>query len=374
MDRTEDRSRRGRMSRYGTVSSSLALLSDRQLARLLDDAGTAGTGIGGTSTVVEVAGVPVFVKRIPLTDLELRPEHVRSTANLFDLPLYCHYGIVRLGGPGFGAWRELAANALTTGWVLAGQTDLFPLMYHWRTLPGTASLPDELADAEQTVAYWHGAKGVRDRIDALATSSAGAMLFLEYIPQVLHDWLPDRQAAGDEALSAACAMVERDLLAGTQIMRANGLLHFDAHFANILTDGHRLYLADLGLAMSTRFDLSGAEAGFAAQHGDHDLCYTLMYLVNWLVTNVCGAGGPAERNAYIRNVAEGAPVDAAPAELAALIRRYAPVVAPMNDFYWDVYGTSRATPYPRDKIDRAVAGVPGLRDDDHRLGNPPPAR
>lgn len=49
----------------------------------------------------------MFVKRVPLTDLERRPENVRSTANLFELPLFCHYGI---GGPGFGldsseGWR-----------------------------------------------------------------------------------------------------------------------------------------------------------------------------------------------------------------------------------------------------------------------------
>ena len=82
-----------RLARYGEVSSSLMLLSDRQLARLVDEAGTAGRGIGGSSAVAEVAGFPVFVKRIPLTDLERRPGCVMSTANMFGLPVYCQYGV-----------------------------------------------------------------------------------------------------------------------------------------------------------------------------------------------------------------------------------------------------------------------------------------
>ncbi|MFB9679377.1 hypothetical protein [Streptosporangium vulgare] len=38
-----------------------------------------------------------------------------------------------------------------------------------------------------------------------------------------------------------------------------------------------------------------------------------------------------------------------------MIRRYAPVAAAMNDFYWDVFGTSRTTPYPSGKIEHAMS-------------------
>jgi hypothetical protein len=89
---------------------------------MVDGAGSTGSGIGGTSAVVDVGGVPVFVKRVPLTDTERRPGSVMSTANLFGLPVFCQYGV---GGPGFGAWRELAANAVTPGWVLASRTEAF---------------------------------------------------------------------------------------------------------------------------------------------------------------------------------------------------------------------------------------------------------
>ncbi len=34
----------------------------------------------------------------------------------------------------------------------------------------------------------------------------------------------------------------------------------------------------------------------------------------------------------------------------------------MNDFYWDLFGKSRATPYPAADITRATAAIPDLAD------------
>ncbi|MFI7632735.1 hypothetical protein [Nonomuraea sp. NPDC049400] len=96
-------SRAARLTAHGAVSTSLALCSDRTLRELVDTAVPLGSGIGGKSALLEVAGIPVFVKRVPLTDLERQPEHVRSTANLFDLPVFCHYGVGLVGGPGWGS-------------------------------------------------------------------------------------------------------------------------------------------------------------------------------------------------------------------------------------------------------------------------------
>jgi hypothetical protein len=350
-----DMSQAARLARYGEVSGSLMLLGDRRLGRLVDEATTTGWGIGGSSAVVDVAGVPVFVKRVPLTDLERRPGCVMSTANLFGLPAFCQYGV---GSPGFGAWRELAANALTTSWVLAGRTGAFPVMYHWRVLPGAAGLADELADVDGAVAYWGGSPAVRERISALAEASASVVLFLEYIPQVLSAWLGGQLGRGQEAVSSACAMVERSLRAGLGFMNANGLLHFDAHLGNILTDGQGLYLADLGLATSPRFDLSAEESDFVGRHLRHDVCYALTQLVNWLVSDVCGVSVPAERNEFIRGCAAGAEVGEVPAAVAEVIRRCAPAAVVMNDFYWDLFGTSRATPYPAADVSRVMTALP----------------
>lgn len=351
-----------RVARYGEVSGALALRSDLDLGRLVAGARSLGHGIGGTSARLEVAGVPVFVKRIPLSDWELRPENLRSTANLFDLPPFCQYGVG--GHPGFGVWRELAANTLTTGWVLAARTGAFPLMYHWRVLPGAPPLADELADVDRAVAYWAGSPAVRDRIEAAATATTSLVLFLEYIPHGLTDWLAARLARGPEAISRAATLVERQVRRDLTAMNDAGLLHFDAHFGNIRTDGHRVYLADLGLATSPRFDLTPAESAFLAHHRTHDVSLALTHLVNWLVTHVCRVpppltGGPAERNAYIRDCATGARSPDAPPAIAALIHRHAPVAVLINDFYWRLFGTSRTTPYPATEIERASATPAG---------------
>ncbi|MEU2870146.1 protein kinase family protein [Streptomyces olivoreticuli] len=341
-------SRGARLATHSAVSTSLASCSDRALHKLVDAAVPIGSGIGGKSALLEVGGTPVFVKRVPLTDPERQPESVRSTANLFELPVFCQYGI---GGPGFGAWRELAVHTMTTNWVLAGEYGGFPLMYHWRVLPDSTPLPEELADVERAVAYWGGGSQVRRRIEALQQSSASVALFLEYIPQNLHQWLGEQIDAGGEAADRACVMVERDLEAGTSFMNTRGLLHFDAHFGNILTDGQRLYFSDYGLAISSRFELSREEVGFFDRHRTYDRCYSVTYLVNWLVTALYGYGRD-DREAQVRAYAQGERPTGIPEAAAAILTRHAPLTAVMADFFRKLQRESRETPYPLEEIRR----------------------
>ncbi|MET8294739.1 serine/threonine-protein kinase [Streptomyces sp. NPDC005180] len=341
-----------RSATYSTVSTSLALHSDRRLGKLVDAALPLGSGIGGRSALLEVDGRPVFVKRVPLTDMERLPEHARSTANLFGLPAFCQYGV---GGPGFGAWRELAVHTMTTNWVLGGQYPGFPMMYHWRVLPGTAALPGELADVERAVAYWGGGPEVRRRIEALRRSSASLALFLEYIPQTLDEWLTERLQAGEESADRACALAEGELEAGTSFMNARGLLHFDAHFQNILTDGRRLYFADFGLALSSRFDLSPSETSFFELHRTYDRCYTRSWLVHSLIRKLYGYERK-EREALIRACAHGAAPPDGPQGARAVLTRHAPLAAVMTDFYGRIQDEDRQTPYPLEALQRALAG------------------
>ena len=112
----------GRLATYGTVATRLSLLSDRQLGEIVAVASPLGSGIGGRTAELDINGTQVFVKRVPLTALELRPENVRSTANLFGLPMFYQYGV---GSAGFGAWRELAVHTMTTHWVLGTRTRAF---------------------------------------------------------------------------------------------------------------------------------------------------------------------------------------------------------------------------------------------------------
>jgi hypothetical protein len=80
-----------RLAAHSAVSTALARCSDLELSDLLDAAEPLGSGIGGTSALLDISGTPVFVKRVPLSDLERQPENVRSTANLFGLPAFSHF-------------------------------------------------------------------------------------------------------------------------------------------------------------------------------------------------------------------------------------------------------------------------------------------
>ncbi|WP_128430046.1 serine/threonine-protein kinase [Streptomyces cyaneus] len=352
MTRTE------RLTAHTDIATSLALLSDHALVDLVESGAPLGTGIGGRSTLIEMDGRRVFVKRVPLTDVELRPENVRSTANLLGLPACFHYGI---GSPGFGAWRELAVHTMTTNWVLAGRFEGFPLTHHWRVLPDAPQpLPEPLADVERAVAYWGGSPQVRDRIEQLRTASTSLALFLEYVPHTLHDWF-GAQLRTDGA-EAACAWVEQRLRATTDFLHGRELLHFDAHFDNILTDGQQLYLADYGLALSARFRLTPQEREFFDRHRLYDRCYTATRLVNWLATALYGYG-LEERETFVRDCADGMRPEGIPRAAADIIVQYAPLAAAVGDFSRRLVHESRLTPYPHDEL-RAVVqdtGIPASR-------------
>jgi hypothetical protein len=218
-------------------------------------------------------------------------------------------------------------------------------MYHWRVVPDSTPLPEELSDIEGTVAFWGGGSQVRRRIEELRDSSASIALFLEYIPQNVHQWLGKQIDARGEAADRACAMVERNLEAGISFMNARGLLHFDAHFQNILTDGERLYFADYGLAISSRFELSKDESAFFERHQNYDRCYTAMYTSQWLVTALFGSGRE-DREARLRAYARGEVPTGAPATAAAILARDAPAAVVMTDFFRRLQHESRQAPYP----------------------------
>lgn len=350
-----------RLAAHRAAGAQLAGLDDAALVRLLGGARPLGTGIGGVSALLDAAGVPVFVKRVPLTDIEREPGAYRSTADPFGLPPFCHYGI---GGPGYGAWRELAAHERTTGWALAEDPDAdgphsgFPLLHHWRVLPGAAGLPDELADTERVVADHAGSRAVRARVEALGRAGASLVLFLEYLPTTLHDLLNTAVAEGGQALVRACAFAERELASGVRYMGGRGLVHFDAHFRNLLTDGRRLYFSDFGLACADDFAQSTREREFVAHHGGYDSAYTRWYLVIWLLTGLCGVRG-GERDALVAACAQGDPPRGLPHEIAALLVRHGPLAVTMNRFQLSLQEESRQTPYPEKELASAALTRPG---------------
>lgn len=319
-----------RIRRHERVSTRLAALDDCALSDLLDTAGPAGStvGAGGESSTIQIEGITVFAKRIPLTRRELASP--RSTANLFDLPVSCQYGMHPLASPGFGAWRELAANIEVTEGVLNDESAPFALLHHWRVLPGGPPLSAEYEDINAVAAQFGGDPAVRSRIKEMAEATSSLVLFLEHFPDSLLDRLTD-------PLGMAEAL-ERQLRDATQFLRERQILHMDGHFGNMCADDRRLYVVDFGLATSPRFELTEAEREFVARHQDHDVDYAAMRLVNWLVTTVCGvtvpAGcGPIARDAFVRRCADGNIPHDVPALASGILARHAPAAARMNAFH-----------------------------------------
>ncbi|HWM06837.1 MAG TPA: serine/threonine protein phosphatase [Actinophytocola sp.] len=328
-----------RRTRHERISACLAARDAAELAALVDSGRFGGVGVGGGRAVVEVDGVSVFAKRIPLTDLEHANPH--STANLFDLPTFCQYGI---GSPSFNAWRELAANLTVTDLVLAGEAESFPLLYHWRILPGRSPVAAEHADIDAAVSALGGHPAVRGRLEALAAAAYSLVLFCEYIPRSMRDWLHEDPVRKADT-------VERQLSRIVTALRRGELLHMDGHFDNMRTDGELVYLTDFGLATSPRFDLSAAERDFVRRNVTYDADHAAMRLVNWLVTEVCGVDTPAgrppiARNEYVRQCAAGHLPDDAPPAVAAILTRHAPAAARMNSFYWRLFDGEVDAEYP----------------------------
>ncbi len=309
------------------------------MAHLLDTATPLSTGIGGTTARLDIGGVAVFVKRVPVTDRERWPGHRLSTANLFDLPSFYQYGV---GSTGFSAWRELASHQLANAWIHDGSCESFPLMYHWRELPDVPTPPLH-DDIDDTVRYWAGSRAVARRLHELAASTASLVLFLEFLPQSWSDWLAERFAQGGSAAESAFTVAATAWQQGVEEMRSHAMVHFDAHPRNILTDGRRLYFADFGLALHSRFALSPAEREFLDRHQDFDRYDVVKYLVNAFVS----ALRPDEdRDSVIRAAAAGDLPHGLPGPAARFLRRHAAVAALMNEFYASVVAGPNTARYP----------------------------
>jgi hypothetical protein len=250
--------------------------------------------------VIEVNDEKVFVKRIPLTDLEC--ENPFSTRNLYSLPTFYNYGV---GSAGFGAFRELVANVKTTNWVLDGQIETFPLLYHYRIRQSPQPRPP--VDRERHakyVEYWAGNENIGRYMLERAAARHELVLFLEYIPDVLDPWLKENLQHTDSILAGLSTTL--------RFLREKGINHFDAHFNNILIDEDRAYLTDFGLVLDESFDLSEEERAFYEAHTYYDGGEAISCLSYVL----CG-----EEPVY------------AGAEGARLLEKYGAVIALMNDFY-----------------------------------------
>jgi len=337
-----------RITLHSKISKFLTFLSDQELAALLNSAEHKNVKSWGKLSSLDIDGIKVFVKKIPLTNLELQKG--LSTANVFDLPLYYHYGI---GSAGFGAGRELAAHTMTTNWVLSGECQNFPLMYHWRILRGH---PDDLnlenwGGLDKYVDYWDGSKAIRNRIEAINQSTSYVVLFMEYIPYNLHDWLNAQLKIGGIAAENAVAFADENIIKTNSFMNSHGLIHFDAHLENILTDGEHLYFSDFGLALSSSFELTLDEIKFFETHQNYDRASTAFFLLFTIIIYYIGeeSWDPQRQEQWLEIYKTQKPHEI-PAFMDDITRRYNPILPVLNEFYRNLKEESKLTPYPAEQL------------------------
>ncbi|WP_285601146.1 hypothetical protein [Kineosporia sp. NBRC 101731] len=268
-----------------------------------------------------------------MTDLELLPENVRSTANLFDLPMYYQYGI---GSAGFGAWRELAAHIASTTWVMEDQFSGFPLLYHWRVLPDSVpqDVGAEFGGIDGAVAHWEGSAAVRGRLQAIAAATHSLVLFMEYVPQTLATWLAHNPAPQ--------TWLEQGLAQAADFMSSHGMVHFDAHFHNVLTDGRSLFLADLGLVLSRDFDLTLPEKDFLESHLDYDRRYVMSHLLLYHYLPVAKGNEPTK---LLRRWIAGDGRNDVSTEIADRIDLHVRDSLVLSEFHHCLLRQSKQTPY-----------------------------
>lgn len=245
-----------RRQKYFQLSSQLVQIDNAQLASLLDNSEPLTSW--GRNQTIEIGDQKVFVKRIPMTDIE--QANMFSTTNLYDLPTYYNYGI---GSVGSGVFRELVAHVKTTNWVLNGEIANFPLLYHYRFMPRVGAQAEvDMEKHQRYVEYWGGSKNIGRYMLDRANASVELVLFLEYIPHVLQPWLRENPDQVEPMLTDACTAID--------FLCENGIIHFDAHFYNVLTDGARTYLTDFGLVLDKSFALREDEQAFFDTHTDYD--------------------------------------------------------------------------------------------------------
>lgn len=257
-----------RIDIYCKLNTHFAYLNDEQLICILANEGeTVGWG---KNQLLKIGSSKVFVKRVPITDLEYN--HMFSTKNLYGLPTYYNYGI---RSAGLGVFREIQMHIKTTNWVLQGANDNFPLMYHYRILPRQRDKAEiDLKQHKQYMEYWNSNENIERYILDRSNANYEVALLLEHFTYG-YSWFKKNIGQLDHII--------REMIDTITFLRKNSIIHFDMHFYNILTDKRKPYLTDFGLVLDRRFDLSDVEREFYKKHTYYDYGALLFYFGEFLM-------------------------------------------------------------------------------------------
>ncbi len=133
-------------------------------------------------------------------------------------------------------------------------------------------------------------------------------------------------------------------------MNQRGLLHFDAHFENILMDGKELYISDFGLALSSKFQLTQEEIKFFHQHHLYDQGCMAVNLLHCIVTSYFGnENWETKLQTYLQGDQGKLPL-----AIDTIIKKYAKIAFSIDRFFQNLQKRSKKTPYPAADIKMSV--------------------
>lgn len=168
------------------------------------------------------------------------------------------------------------------------------------------------------------------------------MLFCEYLPKNLLEWLTEQVRASADAAATAIAFVDAHLAPTIDFMNARGLTHFDTHFENIGTDGQRFCLGDFGLALSSEFELTADEVAFLARHRRYDHGRAAVGYAHCLSTAFFGQDQWKENLRTFMKTAQ----PSVPRAVAVALQQQAPLALAFLEFSRQLREERKQTLYP----------------------------
>jgi hypothetical protein len=138
-------------------------------------------------------------------------------------------------------------------------------------------------------------------------------------------------------------------------MRANGMIHFDAHPKNILFSGDQFYFTDYGLTTSSEFSLSSNEIEVFNTHQNYDIGFSSLILVYELLHFFIGENRN-QISSLIQKACEGSRIETLPNEANSILERYSPVAKIMDEFFGKIL-KNKMTPFPSLDLNTACQRV-----------------
>lgn len=181
--------------------------------------------------------------------------------------MHYNYGI---GSAGFSPWRELLLHIKTTNFVLTGEIDNFPLLYHYRIVEDGPKESD-ITKIESYAQIWNNDRNIKIYLEDREVSTMQIILFFEHIEYNLYNALQKEKISYENFLLQAFPIIN--------FLNNNDILHMDSHDGNYLVDSNgKLYLADFGISIDNKFNLSQDEKNFIENNSSYDYALTLSIL------------------------------------------------------------------------------------------------